>query len=83
MCVFAHSGVLPVSLDCPFLIAPSVFYYNIAFRSVICEGLTFYSHVENTVMPDCIISLKEEVLAPKTSLLPPLLLQRLCKAKKK
>ena len=78
--------LLPVSLDCPFLIAPLVFsnvYYNIAFRSVICEGLTFYSHVENTVMTDCIISLRGEVLAPNTSLLPPLLLQRFYKAKQK
>ena len=78
--------MLPVSLDCPFFIALLVFsnvYYNIAFRSVICEGLTFYSHVENTVMTDCIISLRGEVLAPNTSLLPPLLLQRFYKAKQK
>ena len=78
--------LLPVSLDCPFLIAPLVFsnvYYNIAFRSVICEGLTFDSHVKNTVITDCIISLRGEVLAPNTSSLPPLLLQRICKAKQK
>ena len=78
--------LLPVSLDCPFFIALLVFsnvYYNIAFRSVICEGLTFYSHVENTVMTDCIISLRGEGLAPNTSLLTPLLLLRFYKAKQK
>ena len=78
--------LLSVSLDCPFLIAPLVFsnvYYNIAFRSVICEGLTFYSHVEITVMTDGNISPRGEVLAPNTSLLPPLLLQIFYKAKQK
>ena len=48
LCLLAHSGVQYVSLDCPFLIAPSVFfnvYFNKVqkgFRVVILTIRTFY-----------------------------------------